>query len=121
MTREKLSTEAVAGVIVGREREHMSGIGPVRSWGPGVFGPLDAGVQVEGPGGRSGKAGIWGKDDVNGLDEEFVRRVFAQLRLRTDDFEWDVLALAFEAALSAKRYDFLALKGTLLTYPLQFH
>jgi hypothetical protein len=105
MTREKLSAEAVAGVIVGREREYMSGIGPVRSWGPGVFGPLDVGVQVEGSGGRSGRAGSWGGDDMSGLDEVFLRRVFAQLRLRTDDFEWDALVLAFEAALSEKRYD----------------
>jgi NRDE-2, necessary for RNA interference len=103
MMRKQLSTEAVAGVIVGREKEHISGFGPVRCWGSEVFGPLD-GVEVEGLGDRDGRTGIWGKDDVSGLDEELVRRVFAQLRQETNDFEWDVLSLAFEAALSAKRY-----------------
>lgn len=106
MMRTQLTTEAVAGVIVGREKEHMSGFGPVRCWGFGVVGPLDSGVEGEGLGGDgNGRTGIWGKDDVSGLDEVLVRRVFAQLRLGADDFEWDVLALAFEAVLSAKRYD----------------
>lgn len=102
MMRQQLSTEAVAGVIVGREKEYVSGFGPVRCWGFGVFGPLDNGVEVEGLGDRNGRGGIWGKDDVSGLDEGLIRRVFAQLRLGIDDFEWDTLALAFEAALSVK-------------------
>lgn len=55
------------------------------------------------------KAGIWGKEDVEDIDEEFVRRVFNRLRLGFDDWEWDVFALAFEAALNIKRYVVLSL------------
>lgn len=102
--RQQLPTEAVAGVIVGREKDYVSGFGPVRCWGFGVFGPLDSAVEVKGLGGKNGVTGIWGKDDVNEVDEGLVRRIFAQLRMEADDTEWDVLALAFEAALSIKRY-----------------
>ena len=102
--RKQLPTEAIAGVVVGREKEHMSGFGPVQCWGYGVFGPLDSGINAEGPDGGDCRTGIWRKHDVRGLDEALVRRVFSQLRVGTDDFEWDLLALAFEAALSTKRY-----------------
>jgi len=112
---KRLPTEAVAGVIVGREKEHMNGFGPVRCWGFEVFGPLHNGAEGERLGGRKGMAGIWGKDDVSGLDEGLVKRVFAQLRLGIDDSAWDILALAFEAAISVKRYGmFLCALGNLL-------
>ncbi len=38
-----------------------------------------------------------------GLDQEFTRRVLSQLRLGAEDYEWDLIALAFEAASSVKR------------------
>ncbi|KAG5636350.1 hypothetical protein H0H81_008346 [Sphagnurus paluster] len=98
--RNRLSTEAYAGVIVGCEKEYASGFGPVKSWGYRVFGPLDA------PDLGKGKAvgGIWGREDVEAVDQTLVRRVFSQLRLGPDDVEWDILALAFEVALNIKRH-----------------
>ncbi|KAF5385316.1 hypothetical protein D9615_001411 [Tricholomella constricta] len=96
--QNRLTTEAYAGAIVGREKIYASGFGPVKCWGYGVLGPLD-GLGLEK--GRA-KAKMWEKEDVEGLDEGFVRRVFTQLRLGRDDTEWDVLALAFEAALDVK-------------------
>ena len=97
--QRRLGTEAVSGVIVGREREFASGFGPVRCWGFEVFGALDTRAEVWG----KGSTGIWRKEEVSELDEGLVRRVFAQLRIGNHDFEWDVLALAFETAIAAKR------------------
>ncbi|GLB36027.1 putative NRDE-2, necessary for RNA interference [Lyophyllum shimeji] len=98
----RLMTEAVAGVIVGREKEYANEYGPVKSWGYGVFGPLDS-PAIDRPEKGKAKVGMWGREDVEGLDEGFVTRVFAQLRLGADDVEWDLLTLAFEAALNVKR------------------
>lgn len=96
---DRLTTEAVAGVIVGREKEYVSGFGPVKCWGYGVFGPLETfGIEKL----EKGKTGIWGGVDMEDLDETLVRRVFGQLRLGPDDADWDVLTLAFEVALSVK-------------------
>ncbi|KAG2112427.1 cytochrome P450 [Suillus clintonianus] len=36
------------------------------------------------------------------IDKEFVRAVFSQLRCGSEDYEWDIYALAFEAALNTK-------------------
>lgn len=92
---KRMVAEAVAGALVGREKQYASGFGPVRCWGYEVLGPLDV---------EMGSQGMWGKEDVEGLDVGFIRRVFGQLRLGVeDDSEWDVLALAFEAALGVKR------------------
>ncbi|KAF9462110.1 NRDE-2, necessary for RNA interference-domain-containing protein [Collybia nuda] len=98
MGRSHLATDAVAGVIVGREKDYTSGFGPVRSWGYCVLGPLE----VPTNGGFSKGSGIWDAKDVAGLNERLVRSVFSQLRQGGDDFEWDVLALAFEAATNIK-------------------
>jgi hypothetical protein len=46
---------------------------------------------------------MWTKEDVAGVDVSFVRKVFEQCRMGDDDVEWDVLALAFEAAIDVKR------------------
>src|SRR6266403_991951 len=41
---------------------------------------------------------------IAGVDVEFVRTVFDQCRMGDDDVEWDLLTLAFEAAVDVKRY-----------------
>lgn len=93
----RISSDAHAGVIIGREKQYASGFGPVKHWGLGVIGPLESvGNQ---------KCGIWTKDEVLGVDGGFVRRVFEQLRWGPQDVEWDCLTLAFEAALGVKRWD----------------
>jgi len=100
--QNRLTTEAFAGVIVGREKEYASGFGPVKCWGYGVFGPLESpGIDRREKG--IANVGMWGREDVEGLDESFIMRVFAQLRLGADDVEWDILTLAYEAALNVKR------------------
>lgn len=97
--RNRIQYDAVSGVMVGREKEYGSGLGaPVKNWGRGVLGPLSVPVDSKGK-----TAGVWGKEDVQGLDETFVRGLFSQLRLGTDDWEWDILALAYEAAINVKR------------------
>ncbi|KIK82299.1 hypothetical protein PAXRUDRAFT_832295 [Paxillus rubicundulus Ve08.2h10] len=86
--------DSQAGTLIGREREYSSGFGPVKDWSWGVFGPLE----------WVGKEHwrMWTRKDMEGVDEQFVRAVFTQLRCGTEDYEWDVHALAFEAARSVK-------------------
>ncbi|KAF8078751.1 NRDE-2, necessary for RNA interference-domain-containing protein [Lyophyllum atratum] len=100
-THNRLTTEAFAGVIVGREKEYASGFGPVKCWGYGVFGPLDW-LGVEKPERGKAQVGIWRRADVEGLNVGFITRIFAQLRLGAEDWKWDNLTLAFEAALNVK-------------------
>ncbi|KAJ7103657.1 NRDE-2, necessary for RNA interference-domain-containing protein [Mycena belliarum] len=93
----KLVNDAFAGVMVGREREYASGLGgPVSSWGWGVIRPLDT------PSSDGRSRALWNQEDLQGVDILFVRNVFSQLRLGSDDLEWDAFALAFEAASSLK-------------------
>jgi hypothetical protein len=47
---------------------------------------------------------MWTAVDLQGIDQDFVRSVFKQLRCGSEDYEWDLFALAFEAVLSIKRY-----------------
>ncbi|KAJ7900210.1 NRDE-2, necessary for RNA interference-domain-containing protein [Mycena olivaceomarginata] len=73
--QSRIVNDAVAGVIIGREREYTSGLGnPVLSWGWGVIGPLEV------PSSHGKTRGLLGNDDVH----------------------WDLLALAFAAASSIK-------------------
>lgn len=92
-----LTTDARAGVLVGREKEYSSSFGPVKCWRYGVMQPLE---------GFFGTGSFWGDEDVKGLDQDLINRVFVQLRVGIDDHEWDTLALAFQAATSLKRYGF---------------
>ncbi|KAJ6604525.1 NRDE-2, necessary for RNA interference-domain-containing protein [Mycena vulgaris] len=93
----RLLNDAVAGVIIGREREYTSGLGgPVSSWGWGVIRPLET------PSSDGRTRALWTKEDLKGVDVPFVRNVFNQLRLGNDDPDWDVFALAFEAVSSVK-------------------
>jgi hypothetical protein len=96
-TQRRITADAQAGVLIGREREYAHVFGPVRNWKLGVLSPLE---QLDGR-----KAGLWDKVDVEGTgpDPTFVRRLFERLRLGGDDYEWDALALAFEAAINVKR------------------
>jgi hypothetical protein len=90
-------SDSQAGILIGREKEYSSGFGPIKHWSFGVLGPLDSL--------RKRDCGLWCKDEVMDVDEAFVRRIFEQLRWGPEDFEWDYYALAFEAALSIKRWD----------------
>ncbi|KAJ7706309.1 NRDE-2, necessary for RNA interference-domain-containing protein [Mycena rosella] len=93
----RIANDSVAGVIIGREREYTSGLGgPVSSWGWGVMRPLE----IPSSDGRT--MALWNKEDLRDLDVPFVRNVFSLLRLGDDDLDWDVFALAFEAASSVK-------------------
>lgn len=91
-----ITSDSQAGVLVGREKEYSSGFSPVKHWSLGVLGPLQNT--------RKETCGLWTKDEVMGIDEALVRRVFEQLRWGPEDSEWDCYALAFEAALSVKRW-----------------
>ena len=92
-TQRRITTDAYAGIIIGREREYENGFRPIQNWGLGVMGPLE---------GVDGRSSLWSRHAVQDLDESLLRRVFAQLRKGGDDAEWDVLRLAFEAAASVK-------------------
>ncbi|KAH7928477.1 DUF1740-domain-containing protein [Leucogyrophana mollusca] len=91
---KRLTADAQAGVLIGREKEYSSAFGPIKGWQCGVLGALEW-VGKE-------KWRMWTAQDVHGVDEEFIRGVFRQLRCGTEDYEWDVYALAFEAALNVK-------------------
>ncbi|KAJ7169756.1 NRDE-2, necessary for RNA interference-domain-containing protein [Mycena filopes] len=95
--QSRIVNDAIAGVIIGREREYTSGLGnPILSWGWRVIGPL----AVPSPDGRT-KA-LWNTSDLDGVDTAFVRNIFDQLRLGNDDVQWDSFALAFAAASNVK-------------------
>lgn len=100
--KNNLSTDAVAGVVIGRERVYHSPFGPVRCWGRNVSGPLDLASAEPG---KVLKRGVWSKGDLPNLEEDFVRRLFLGLKISRDDIEWDVLTLAFELAVNPKTCD----------------
>jgi hypothetical protein len=91
--------ESLAGVLVGREKQYLDSFGPIKNWGYRCIGPFEASEF------RNGKArwALWTKEDIAGVDVEFVRRVFDQCRMgNDDDVEWDRLTLAFETAIDVK-------------------
>ncbi|KAI8980698.1 DUF1740-domain-containing protein [Trametes punicea] len=90
----RITADAQAGVLIGREREFGSGFGPVKSWGYGTIEPFDNL--------GSGKWTMWTSEDVQGVDAVLVREIFKQCRLAGDNTEWDVLNLAYEAAVNLK-------------------
>ncbi len=91
--------EAHAGVLIGREKQYMDSFGPIKNWSHRCIGPLEVSEF------RNGKVrwAMWTKEDIAGVDVEFVRTVFDQCRMGDDDVEWDLLTLAFEAAIDLKR------------------
>jgi hypothetical protein len=93
-TRQLLA-DSHAGALIGREREYGPAFGPVKDWSLEVFGPLD----------WVGKDcwRMWTVKDIQGVQEEFVRAIFGQLRCGAEDYQWDVYALAFEASVNVKR------------------
>jgi hypothetical protein len=100
-----ITSDSQGGVLVGREKEYLSGFGPVKQWGLGVVGVLESVVGKEKEKEKE-RCGLWTKSEVSmaaGVDEAFVRRVFEQLRYGPEDVQWDCYALAFEAALSVKK------------------
>lgn len=87
--------DSYSGVLVGKEREYLSAFGPIKEWSLNVIAPLE----------WVGKDHwrMWTEKDVEGVNQEFVRAIFSQLRCGAEDHEWDIYALAFEAAVNVKR------------------
>ena len=94
--QRRLIADSHGGTLIGREREFSSSFGPLKEWSRDVFGPLEWVGK--------GKWRMWTAVDLQGIDQDFVRAVFKQLRCGSEDYEWDLYALAFEAALNIKRY-----------------
>jgi len=90
----RTTADSHAGVLIGKEEEYTNGFGPVRSWSYRLVGPLDW---------CGDKSIMWTREDIQGVDQDLVRRIFKHCRLDDDDVEWDILALAFEAVDSVKR------------------
>ncbi|KAL4070834.1 NRDE-2, necessary for RNA interference-domain-containing protein [Scleroderma citrinum] len=90
----QMLADSCAGILIGKEREYSSAFGPIKDWGLNVIEPLEW-VGRE-------QWRMWTPKDIEGVDREFVRAVFDQLRCGTEDYEWDTYALAFEAAASMK-------------------
>lgn len=90
--------ESLAGVLVGREKQYLDSFGPIKNWSYRCIGPFEASEF------RNGKArwAMWTKEDIAGVNVEFVRRVFEQCRMGDEDVEWDRLTLAFETAIDVK-------------------
>lgn len=95
-TTSRITADASSGVLVGREKEYASPFGPVKNWSYGAFGIVDRlpGTQW----------GMWTQEDVSGAEIKIIREVFRQCKLSVDDTDWDVLNVAFEAAVDVKRY-----------------
>lgn len=91
----RISADAQAGAIIGREREFESGFGPVKNWGCDVIAPLE----TQG----SARWTMWSTQDVQGVHLPLVREIFQHCRLEQGDPGWDVLALAVEAAVDVRR------------------
>jgi hypothetical protein len=93
--QKRVIPESHAGVLVGSEKQYSSSFGPLQSWGYDAIHPFDGLVQHN----RT----LWTKQDLTDVNEGFVRNVFQQCRMGSQDLEWDTLAIAFEAALQPKR------------------
>lgn len=91
----RITADAQAGVLIGREREYSSAFGPVKHWGYGVIDPLES---IPGT-----RWTMWGPEDVADVDVGLVREVFTQCRTG-DNIDWDILFLAFEGACNLKAY-----------------
>ncbi|TDL28581.1 DUF1740-domain-containing protein [Rickenella mellea] len=87
-----ITADSYTGVMVGREREYRKTFGIVKEWCFDALRPLD-GVGLD----ESGR--MW--EQFEG-DVEFVRRVFEQLKPKTDNVSWNILFLSFEASQSLK-------------------
>ena len=98
--QRNLLTDTVAGVVIGREREYNTPFRSVRCWGSNVSDPLD--ISSSDPS-KPLRRGIWSAEEVQDVDHEVVRNVLTALRFNNDDSDWNVLALAFEAALNLKK------------------
>ncbi|KAG2154714.1 NRDE-2, necessary for RNA interference-domain-containing protein [Suillus clintonianus] len=92
--QRQLIADSHAGTLIGREREFSNAFGPIKEWSRNALGPLEW-VGEE-------KWRMWVAADLQEIDKEFVRAVFSQLRCGSEDYEWDIYALAFEAALNIK-------------------
>ncbi|KAI0361277.1 DUF1740-domain-containing protein [Trametes cingulata] len=90
----RITADAQAGVLVGREREFGSGFGPVKNWGYGTIEPFDNM--------GTGRWTMWTSEDVQNIDAGLVREIFKQCRILGEDTKWDIFNLAFEAAVSLK-------------------
>lgn len=99
--KNQLSTDSVAGVVIGREREYCVAFGPVRCWGKDLCGPLD--LDSAHPGKILGR-GLWSKEDLVDIDQAFIQRILLQLKFPGDDAEWNKIALAFEIVRNPRRY-----------------
>ncbi|CAE6433907.1 unnamed protein product [Rhizoctonia solani] len=85
------------GALIGHERMLRPGWGPVKDWGWGVGRVVGAESDMA-AGGR-----MWEAEDLAGVDNEFVSRVFALLSPVVQDEMWDEHWLAFEAVSNPKK------------------
>ncbi|KAG2056941.1 hypothetical protein BDR06DRAFT_1038090 [Suillus hirtellus] len=92
--QRQLIADSHAGTLIGREREFSSSFGPIKEWSRNTLGPLEWVGQE--------KWRMWTAVDLQGIDQDFVRAIFKQLRCGSEDHEWSIYALAFEAALDIK-------------------
>ncbi|KAH8102508.1 NRDE-2, necessary for RNA interference-domain-containing protein [Cristinia sonorae] len=88
---KRINSDSAAGVLVGREKEYTSSFGPVKNWSYGAFGPLDRIATLQ--------WGMWTQEDVQDSNVKVIREVFKQCKLSSDDADWDVLHVTFEAAV----------------------
>ncbi|KAF6766535.1 NRDE-2, necessary for RNA interference-domain-containing protein [Ephemerocybe angulata] len=95
--RRDIVGESIAGAIIANEKEYRDAFGPIKQWGYGALSPLDIWMK-----GTKARTFFWDSGDIEGVDTKLVLRAFSQLRQGEGDFEWDLLALAFEAALNVK-------------------
>ncbi|KAI0050675.1 DUF1740-domain-containing protein [Auriscalpium vulgare] len=94
----RVALDSQAGTVIGKEMEYSASFGPVKHWSYRAVAPLEASEL------RNGEArwGMWTAEDVRGVNIDFIRHVFEHCRTDGEDVEWDVMALAFEAAVSIK-------------------
>ncbi|PPQ62959.1 hypothetical protein CVT24_006065 [Panaeolus cyanescens] len=95
----RITADAVAGVLIGRERQYASSFAPIRSWGSGIRPYFDVSSSEQDP---TYRRGLWTAHDVEAVDETMVKELFSQLRRGKGDEVWDTLAVVYEMALNPK-------------------
>ena len=95
-TSSRITADSQAGVLIGRERDYSSVFGPVKNWSYGVFDSMDSV--------GSGHWRMWSSAELENVKQDLVREIFRQCRITDESEDWSILMIAFESAISTKKY-----------------
>ncbi|THH06938.1 hypothetical protein EW145_g3737 [Phellinidium pouzarii] len=85
--------DSLVGVTIGREKIYKPSFEAVKAWSLGVLEPLE-GLTID------GRYRMWEKRKIvesDGGVHSAIGHIFKQVRRESEDLQWDILGLAFEA------------------------